>query len=898
MSEQLIPVPGTFGENGNFLIERELGRGGMGGVYMGRDKMLDRPVAVKVMLRELGADPAFVEKFKKEAQAAARLIHPNIAQVYSYGISDGMPYMVMELAAGGSLDRLMANTPGATDVTRVFKVIQQVAKALQCAADQGLVHGDVKPENVLFDANGNAKLVDFGLAAMQSDTSEIWGTPYYIAPEKVRKEPVDFRADIYSLGGTLYHALTGVAPFEADDANAVVRARFESDPKRPSEIRPELSRRVDELVLKMLARETKDRFATFEQLISAMDKVMSDGLFASSGAADSSKGGGRKVKLTVRRPHVAKTSAPSPAMKPVSVRDLAADDGEKRDSVGLKVVLVVGGIIGGLALIGGGLAWYVHANAVAEERARQAQIDRALAAGRESVAASRKAVEEWIKTYDKLSVDLMKSLETQTQRMVDVFKKEGKDYSSQLRPPVTKDLVAALATTNGGAQVKAAIERVRQAVRLAAAPAGGTNAVASAKASAAAKAPAKPTGPKFRDPTDEEKDPNSPEGKDYLEEKAKWEAQQAKKAEEAKAKQAAEKAKPQPEKAKTAEELRVDVSDMLPEITKEIVALWTRAYGCEACYIRIWHEVEAIYRLCDEADKLTGNSQKDADRVAEITREAKLKYDALAKGEDCKELEKGARAIRDRAETQVKSAIRVIGQKRLELEHKLRRIKEANDEAVRKAEEAKRRAELVKKETKEAADKFEAICANGNFRQLNFTGAERTLKALKDSFQTPEGALAADLQLFKVGGMRLMHETIVANMKGFTFQTGGKQFFHTTVTEVTKDEIRLVAQNGKTKSKVLWQKFYEQNTANLNELINRYVVNGKRNGVNLSLKDWCQATMGAALMMRIVCPTAIGAKKRSIELAILAVKKFPSYREKAVAIFPDIKFDEAPADDE
>ena len=194
--EQLIPTPGVFGETGNFLLEREMGRGGMGGVYMGRDKMLDRPVAVKVMLKEYGADAEFVEKFKREAQAAARLIHPNIAQIYSYGIADGMPYIAMELVAGGSLDQLMKNAGASIDIPRVMKICEQVAQALRCAADQGLVHGDVKPENVLLDANGNAKLVDFGLAAMQKDTNEIWGTPYYIAPEKVKKEPVDYRADM------------------------------------------------------------------------------------------------------------------------------------------------------------------------------------------------------------------------------------------------------------------------------------------------------------------------------------------------------------------------------------------------------------------------------------------------------------------------------------------------------------------------------------------------------------------------------------------------------------------------------------------------------------------------------------------------------------------------------
>ena len=280
MSEQLIQTPCAFGENGNFLLERELGSGGMGGVYMGRDKMLDRPVAVKVMQKEFGSDAEFVEKFKREAQSAAKLIHPNIAQIYSYGICDGMPYIAMELAAGGSLYSIMNANPGKTDVARVIKICQQVAQALQCASDQGFVHGDVKPENILLDANGNAKLVDFGLAAMQKDTNEIWGTPYYISPEKVKKEPIDFRADMYSLGCTLYHALTGVPPFEGDDAIAVVKKRFDGAPKKPSEIRPELTPQIDALVMRMLELSPEKRYPSFEALIAEFKTVLTSGLSA------------------------------------------------------------------------------------------------------------------------------------------------------------------------------------------------------------------------------------------------------------------------------------------------------------------------------------------------------------------------------------------------------------------------------------------------------------------------------------------------------------------------------------------------------------------------------------------------------------------------------------------
>ena len=193
--ETMLKPPCEFGR---FIVERELGHGGMGGVYLARDKMLDRQVALKVMLKSLGADPQFLERFKREAQAAARLIHPSIAQIYSYDIVEGQPYIAMEMAGGGSLLRLMEVHGKNIDPTRVMRVCKQVAEGLSCAADQGLVHGDIKPENILFDATGAAKIVDFGLAGMQDDNSgdEIWGTPYYIAPEKVRKGVTDFRVDM------------------------------------------------------------------------------------------------------------------------------------------------------------------------------------------------------------------------------------------------------------------------------------------------------------------------------------------------------------------------------------------------------------------------------------------------------------------------------------------------------------------------------------------------------------------------------------------------------------------------------------------------------------------------------------------------------------------------------
>ena len=357
MSEQLIQTPGTFGENGNFLLERELGSGGMGGVYMGRDKMLDRPIAVKVMLKEFGADPEFIEKFKREAQSAAKLIHPNIAQVYSYGICDGMPYMAMELAAGGSLYTIMNANPGKTDVARVIKICQQVAQALQCASDQGFVHGDVKPENILLDSNGNAKLVDFGLAGMQKDTDEIWGTPYYISPEKVRRQKVDYRADIYSLGGTLYHVLTGVPPFDGPDPTAVVKARFEAPPKKPSEIRPDLPPEIDTIIMRMLELEPSMRYPTYQSLMGDFKRFLSK----AKPAKNTTKLAGPKVKIKGAKPKIRLTAEENGGAGD-EIAELEPSEGEEETgkkgmSVGAIVGLVAGGVILLVLLVAGGLLW-------------------------------------------------------------------------------------------------------------------------------------------------------------------------------------------------------------------------------------------------------------------------------------------------------------------------------------------------------------------------------------------------------------------------------------------------------------------------------------------------------------------------------------------------------------
>ena len=260
---------------GNFLLMRLIGTGGMGGVYFARDEQLGRNVAIKVMLQSLGDDPQFIETFRHEAQAVAKLNHANIAQIYSFGQEKGQPYIVMELVSGERVDELMEK-PGGLSSYEAMRIALEIAQGLSAADEAGLVHGDIKPENILLDTKRNAKLVDFGLAtvAHQSAGEGIWGTPYYICPEKIRRQKLDARSDIYCLGATLYHMLTRQPPFEGETPVEVVKARLEKPPPDPRDVNPDLPPIVSEIILRMLAVERTERYPNYRSLISDLRKAV------------------------------------------------------------------------------------------------------------------------------------------------------------------------------------------------------------------------------------------------------------------------------------------------------------------------------------------------------------------------------------------------------------------------------------------------------------------------------------------------------------------------------------------------------------------------------------------------------------------------------------------------
>ncbi|MBR0056389.1 MAG: protein kinase, partial [Kiritimatiellae bacterium] len=261
----------------NYRLLSCLGSGGMGSVYRAYDETLAREVAIKVMKLSLGSQPEFLESFRREAQAAAKLNHPNIAQIYSFGEEKGQPYIVMEYVPGKHLEDLIE---GAEPLQQqlVMKIGLDIADGLQLATASNLIHGDIKPGNILMDERDSAKLVDFGIASSpDAEQTEIWGTPYYIAPEKVKREKIDFRSDMYCLGGTLYHAIAKKPPFDGEDAMAVVKARLTTLPRPLHELRPDVDPDVERIIMRMLEFDPARRYASYGDLMADIGAYLSRG---------------------------------------------------------------------------------------------------------------------------------------------------------------------------------------------------------------------------------------------------------------------------------------------------------------------------------------------------------------------------------------------------------------------------------------------------------------------------------------------------------------------------------------------------------------------------------------------------------------------------------------------
>jgi serine/threonine protein kinase len=259
-----------------YVLGESLGSGGMGEVYLAHDKVLDREVALKVLRSHYAGDEEFAERFRREARSAASLSHPNIVQVYDRGeTGDGTSYITMEYVPGGTLKEQIERR-GPFGARETAAVGAQVADALGAAHEWGVIHRDIKPQNVLVSASGDLKVTDFGLARVASAVTSsasgaIFGTAGYISPEQALGGPVGPRSDLYSLGVILYEMLTGELPFTADNSIAVCMKHVTEPLRPPKHLNPEISDGMNALVVKLLAKDPAGRYASATELLDDLD---------------------------------------------------------------------------------------------------------------------------------------------------------------------------------------------------------------------------------------------------------------------------------------------------------------------------------------------------------------------------------------------------------------------------------------------------------------------------------------------------------------------------------------------------------------------------------------------------------------------------------------------------
>jgi eukaryotic-like serine/threonine-protein kinase len=276
--DALSVVPLQFAD---FLLLSPIGSGSIGTVYRAIDLPLNRYLALKILPRKLSANPEFVNNFSREARSAA-VNHHNVAQVYTFGEYDGQYYIAMELLERGSLDDRITKL-GKLPEADVLSVGIQVASALRAAWGHGVLHRDVKPGNILFNENEVPKLVDFGLARSHGMNSEspgegfehVWGTPYYIAPEKLRGQPEDFRSDMYSLGATLFHAAAGRPPFDAATTGEVI-TKHVTQPALLRTYAPTVHDRTMRVITCMLAKDPEERYGSYDELVEELAEAQED----------------------------------------------------------------------------------------------------------------------------------------------------------------------------------------------------------------------------------------------------------------------------------------------------------------------------------------------------------------------------------------------------------------------------------------------------------------------------------------------------------------------------------------------------------------------------------------------------------------------------------------------
>jgi beta-lactam-binding protein with PASTA domain len=270
----------VFGDR--YEVEGRIGAGGMAEVWRGHDRTLNRTVAIKTLLSQFARDASFVGRFRREAQAAARLNHPGIVSVYDSGTDGDTPYIVMQLIEGRTLADFLASGKTLAPM-QAAQIAQGIAEALAAAHAQGVIHRDIKPANVMITRDGKVMVMDFGIARLISgpetapQTSAVMGTASYLSPEQAQGQPVDARTDIYSLGVVLYEMLTGRPPFTGDSPMAIAYKQVNATPPAPSSANPDVPPELDAVVMRALSKNPANRYQTGQEFADDLERARTGG---------------------------------------------------------------------------------------------------------------------------------------------------------------------------------------------------------------------------------------------------------------------------------------------------------------------------------------------------------------------------------------------------------------------------------------------------------------------------------------------------------------------------------------------------------------------------------------------------------------------------------------------
>ena len=351
--------------NDRYEIHRRLARGGMAQVYLARDRSLDRPVAVKELVPEFAVDPSFVERFRREAQAAAGLSNANIVGVFDWGEQDGTYFIVMEYVDGPSLAQVL-RADGPLHPNRAAEIASEVAGGLGFAHSRGVVHRDVKPGNVLLTKSGQAKVTDFGIARALSSADDdltqagsVMGTATYFSPEQAQGLSVDPRSDLYSLGVVLYEMVTGRPPFAGDTPLAIAYKHVQDQPPSPSTLMPTLPPGLEAIIMKLLQKNPDDRYASAEDLRMDLGRFLAgEQTVAERDAALAAAAlGGAAAMATTMQPATT-VGAAVPTAEPED--ELEEEEGKPKTALFIGILVVL------LLALGGLLFWFVNSSSGAD----------------------------------------------------------------------------------------------------------------------------------------------------------------------------------------------------------------------------------------------------------------------------------------------------------------------------------------------------------------------------------------------------------------------------------------------------------------------------------------------------------------------------------------------------